>query len=81
MKYSFVIPCYYSEKSVSGVVDEIYEAFPVNKYDIEIILVNDGSTDGTRDVIFGLADEHPEVLSLNLAKNVGQDGAVLAGFS
>ena len=81
MKYSFVIPCYYSEKSVSGVVEDIFKAFPTNQYDIEIILVNDGSTDGTRDVIFELADNHPEILSINLAKNVGQDGAVLAGFS
>lgn len=59
MKYSFVIPCCYSEKSIAGVVNEIFEAFPTDKYDIEIILVYDGSTDGTRNVIFGLADNHP----------------------
>ena len=80
-KISFVIPCYYSEKTVSGVVEEIFKAFPEEKYNIEIILVNDGSKDRTFQVISELAMKYKNVIAVNLAKNFGQDGARMAGYS
>ena len=58
-KLSFVIPCYYSEKTISLVVDDIFKAFPKEDYQFEIILVNDGSKDKTFSVIKGLADKFP----------------------
>lgn len=80
-KLSFVIPCYYSEKTVAKVVGDIFTAFPINEYALEIILVNDGSKDGTYSVISDLADQHPQVVSVNLSKNFGQDAALMAGYS
>ena len=80
-KISFVIPCYCSEKTVRSVVEDIYKEFPHKSYNIEIILVNDGSKDHTYDIIKKIADEHEEVIAVNLAKNFGQDGARMAGYS
>lgn len=80
-KLSFVIPCYYSEKTISLVVDDIFEAFPKEDYQYEIILVNDGSKDNTFSVIKGLADKFPQVIAVNLAKNFGQDAALMAGYT
>lgn len=80
-KLSFVIPCYYSELTVSSVVEDIFRAFPPSDYHMEIILINDGSKDDTFSVISRLADTHPEVIAVNLAKNFGQDAALMCGYS
>ena len=45
---SFVIPCYRSEHTIAGVVEEINRAMAaLPQYDHEIVLVNDCSPDGT----------------------------------
>jgi len=81
VKISFVIPCYYSEKTVGKVVDDICSEFPKDSYDIEIILVNDGSRDKTCNVIHEIANNYSFVTAINLAKNFGQDAACMAGYS
>jgi undecaprenyl-phosphate 4-deoxy-4-formamido-L-arabinose transferase len=48
--------------------------------DYEIILVNDGSTDNSWQMIENLADEHPEVCGINLMRNFGQHNALLCGI-
>ena len=53
-KISVVIPCYYAEKSIAGVVEKTAEE--LCKYcEYEFILVNDGSKDGTYSEIKRLA--------------------------
>lgn len=78
---SFVIPCYYSEKTIEDVVDEIVLEFPNEEYDREIVLVNDGSKDRTYDVLCQLAKKYSGIKAVNLAKNFGQDAATLCGLS
>lgn len=80
MKYSFVIPCYNSSKTIGDVIVEIQNKMKtMNESNYEIILVNDSSTDETRDTIFKLA-EQPEITAISLAKNFGQHAACLAGY-
>lgn len=80
-KVSFVIPCYRSEQTITHVVDEIHRTLAeLNKYDYEIILVNDCSPDGTFDVIRGLCETDSRIVGINLAKNFGQHAALMAGF-
>lgn len=77
-KISFVIPCYYSEKTLEPVVETIIREF--SNRPIEIVLVNDGSTDGTFSVIKKLCAKYKFIKGVNLAKNFGQDGARMAGY-
>lgn len=77
-KISFVIPCYFSERTLAGVVEDIIKEF--NDDNIEIILVNDGSTDGTFSVIENLSKKYTFVKGINLSRNFGQDGARMAGY-
>jgi undecaprenyl-phosphate 4-deoxy-4-formamido-L-arabinose transferase len=80
---SFVIPCYRSEKTLKSVVDEIKETMQkLNKYDYEIILVNDGSPDNTWDTVKDLAlnDKDKKITGINFAKNFGQHAALMAGL-
>ena len=48
MKLSVVIPCFNEVATLAGVLDAVRAAEPANK---EIVVVDDGSTDGTRDVL------------------------------
>ncbi len=77
---SFVIPCYRSEHTVTGVVEEVRRTMPsLPNYDYEIILVNDCSPDGTWAVLKALAEEDSRVTAVDLAKNFGQHAALMAG--
>lgn len=81
-KVSFVIPCYRSEQTLPKVVDEIRTTMETmqEKYDYEIVLVNDCSPDDTYEVIKQLAGNDRKIKGLNLAKNFGQHAALMAGF-
>lgn len=81
MKLSFVIPCYRSEQTIEGVVNEIQETMQtLPEYSYEIILVNDCSPDQTFDVIRGLCEKNSNILGVNLARNFGQHAAIMAGL-
>lgn len=82
-KFSFVIPCYRSENTITKVVDEIKSEMvskrPNDNY--EIVLVNDHSPDEVWEVIKRLATEMPNVIGVNLARNFGQHSALMAGYA
>lgn len=78
---SFVIPCYRSEQTLKGVVEEIVGAMAaLSAYDYEIILVNDCSPDDTLSVIRTLCAENSKIKGVHLARNFGQHAALMAGF-
>ena len=80
-KVSFVIPCYNSSKTIGKVIEEIKETMKqLNQYDYEVILVNDCSPDNTFEVITKLCEDNHNICGINLAKNFGQHGALMAGF-
>lgn len=81
MELSFVIPCYRSEGTIASVVDEIRDTVhSLHIHEYEIILVNDCSPDNTFEKICALAQSDPHITGINLAKNFGQHGALMAGF-
>lgn len=78
---SFVIPCYRSEQTIGGVVEEINSTMAVlPQYTYEIILVNDASPDNTFEAIRDLCQKQSNICGINLAKNFGQHAALMAGF-
>ena len=78
---SFVIPCYRSEQTIRGVVEEIRETMrTLPDYDWELVLVNDCSPDGTFGVIRSLAQEDAHITAVDLAKNFGQHAALMCGM-
>ena len=83
MKFSVVIPCYCSYKTLSDVVESIFETMGSRNYfqsDFEIILVNDNSRDNTIGLIYELCDKYENIVGIDLAKNFGQASALMAGF-
>lgn len=80
-KVSFVIPCYRSEHTLPHVVAEIEDTIrKQNKYEYEIILVNDSSPDKTFEVIKRLCQENSHIRGIDFAKNFGQHAALMAGL-
>jgi undecaprenyl-phosphate 4-deoxy-4-formamido-L-arabinose transferase len=77
-----VIPCYRSQNTIGQVVAEIRATVDPRRaeYDYEIILVNDGSPDGTADAITALCAADPRLVFVNLSRNFGQHSALMAGF-
>lgn len=78
---SFIIPCYRSEKTLPGVVEEINTAMgALKEYCYEIVLVNDSSPDNTMGTIKELCDKYPFITGIDLARNFGQHAALMAGM-
>jgi glycosyltransferase involved in cell wall biosynthesis len=79
-RYSVIIPVYNSAKIVTLVIERTRTFFAQHGLSYEIILVNDGSRDGSWAVIAAQAAQYPEVIAINLLRNYGQHNAVFAGI-
>lgn len=81
-KVSFVIPCYRSENTIIGVVEEIENTMKdlESEYSYEIVLVNDSSPDNTMGTIRKLCEEKKNIVGIGFARNFGQHAALMAGL-
>jgi len=75
-----VIPAYNEEAMVPVLRQRWTEFVGSLKCPVELIVVNDGSSDGTLDLLLGWADADPRVKVLGLARNFGHQAAVTAGL-
>jgi undecaprenyl-phosphate 4-deoxy-4-formamido-L-arabinose transferase len=75
-----VTPAYNSELSLADLVRRLKPVLDACATDYELILVDDGSRDGTWSVIEGLARDHNWVRGVHLMRNYGQHNAVLCGI-
>ena len=73
---SVIIPCYNEEQNVEEVVRRI----PAMGTYTEIIVVNDGSTDETADIVMRLKREHSNLKFIDYSPNRGKGFAVKRGF-
>ena len=78
--YSVVIPVYNSQDVVGSTIDRVVEVFEAAGLRYQVVLVNDGSRDGSWDVIAERARRSPHVVALDLLRNYGQHHANLAGL-
>ena len=76
MKLTIVIPIYNEEKTIEKLIKSV-EAVNLG-FDKEIILVDDGSRDGTRKILAQYANLHKVVL---VDKNIGKGAAIRRGFT
>jgi glycosyltransferase involved in cell wall biosynthesis len=79
-KLSIVIPVYNGAATIAELVRQLHLYLPTIATVYEIILVNDGSGDSSREVLAQLAEADPRVMSLDLMRNYGQHNALLCGI-
>lgn len=88
-KVSILVPAYNEEASLPLLYAELrrlmdgegeYKEVLKGKYEWEVLLVNDGSRDGTLDVMRRLHEQDSRVSYLDLSRNYGKETAMLAGF-
>lgn len=79
MKLSVCVPVYYAGERIRRLVAALLEEF--SDLDLEVVLVNDGSTDDTEDHCFALAEAHEEVKFIGLRRNFGEHNAVMCGLN
>jgi undecaprenyl-phosphate 4-deoxy-4-formamido-L-arabinose transferase len=77
---SVVVPVYNSEGSLAALVERLAPVLERAASRYEVILVNDGSRDGSWDVIADLSRRRPHVRGIRFMRNYGQHNALLAGI-
>ena len=77
---SVVIPCYRSGQSLPNLTERIYHTMSAAVVTFEVVLVEDGSPDGTWNVIDELAHRYPFLRGFRLMRNYGQHNALLCGI-
>lgn len=79
---SILIPCYNEEKSLPRLYEELARTVGplAARYDFELFFVNDGSSDGTMQLIRQLRQRDDRVAYADLSRNFGKESAMLAGF-
>lgn len=80
IKYSLIVPAYNEEKSLKLFYDAVTPMMKGLQEEYEIIFVNDGSRDATREILRGLADLDKRVKVCNFSRNFGQQAALLCGL-
>jgi dolichol-phosphate mannosyltransferase len=80
MKLSVVTPVYNEKGNLERLHKELTEVLRVTGKDYEIIAVNDGSRDGSLEVLRTLAQKDPHFKVINFIANHGQTAALLAGI-
>ena len=79
MKVSVIIPCYNEENTIQQIVELVRNA--LNESEYEIILVDDGSTDNTSQIIKDFSLNEDTIVVITHELNLGKGAALRSGFN
>lgn len=78
---SLVMPAFNEEEGIADVLDQVDRVVAVHpEYRWEVVLVNDGSTDRTLDVVSDLSPRSFDLQVVDLSRNFGKEAALSAGL-
>lgn len=80
MDLSLVIPVYNEVENLSALLDEISAALDGGDLDYEAIFVDDGSSDGSFELLESLREDNDHIAIIRFRRNYGQTAAFAAGF-
>jgi len=78
---SAMFPCYNDAATIGGLVDDVFSALSPLVDELEVIVVNDGSSDGSREVLDALLEQRPWLRVIHHDQNRGYGGALISGFA
>jgi glycosyltransferase involved in cell wall biosynthesis len=80
MDLSIVIPLYNEDESLPELMAWIERVMTANGYSYEVIMIDDGSTDNSWDVIETLRQQNPHLKGIKFQRNYGKSAALNEGF-
>ncbi len=80
MRLSIVVPLYNEHENVAGLYAKVLSSVEPLGHAWELILVDDGSRDGTSEAIEKIAEKDARVIGIHFRRNYGQTAAMQAGF-
>ena len=77
---SLTVPVYNEKDALLPLFERVKTVMDDHGIPWEIIFVNDGSLDGSAEILDGLASKYPQVKVIHFRRNFGQTAAMMAGF-
>ncbi len=65
---SVFLPCYNEARNIDKVIEQAYTYLPTIACDFEIIIVDDGSTDDTKERVTRLQSKYPKVRVISIVR-------------
>ena len=81
LNISVVVPLYNEEESLKELVAWIDRVATSNKLSYEVIMIDDGSSDGSWSEVEQLKEQYPAVKGIRFARNYGKSAALYCGFA
>jgi glycosyltransferase involved in cell wall biosynthesis len=79
--FSVIIPAFNEEKQIKNTISAVRDVFKNVGENCRIVVIDDGSKDGTWQVLKSLAKAEPTVNAVRLSRNFGKEAAIMAGLS
>lgn len=78
---SVIVPAYNEELVIAQCYRHVSEVFSaLDDYELELVFINDGSSDNTQKIIDNICERDPRVASIHLSRNFGKEIAMTAGL-
>lgn len=75
-----IVPVYNEEENLEYFLESVTSVMEREQYRYEIIFVNDGSTDGSPEILTSIAERLPQCKVVHFRRNFGQTAAMMAGL-
>ncbi|EPA92775.1 glycosyltransferase family 2 protein [Pseudomonas umsongensis] len=80
MKVSLIVPVFNEEQAINLFYQAVRRELKLDGAEVEIVFINDGSTDGTAAQAAALAQVDEQVMLINFSRNFGKEPALFAGL-
>ena len=80
LEISIVAPVFNEKENLDEFISSVLKVMKAQKQTFELIIIDDGSTDGSEKLLTTAADSYLELRVLRLSRNFGQTAAIQAGF-
>lgn len=80
MDISIIVPLYNEEESLPELMEWIHRVMEEHRYSYEVIMVDDGSDDGSWEVVETLSEKYASLKGIKFRRNYGKSAALNAGF-
>ena len=81
MDITVIVPLYNETESLPELAAWIKRVMDENGYSYEVLMVDDGSTDGSWDTVLSLSKENPAIHGISFRRNYGKSAALYEGFA